>query len=577
MVELNGIITTFSQMKKIIVVGGGFAGWYTVVALQHHIKNCEILLIDSDKHPTIGVGETTGWDALLNFKKLLGIDDDRDFIRYTGAIYKYGVKGVNFFNDNSEYHWGKFPNLKIKSLVNFYNNFNYSDFDEPRNRQADDPGMLLAWLSINRDNISWEDYSAELDEHAHFASGPYAPYSLTTNEYILKKGQGVAYHLDAERTSLYLKSLAFSRNTGNFKQITSTIVDVCTVKDNNSIVSKLVLENGTEITGDLFIDCSGLKRVLVSKNNNSWKDAESHYNNAAWVCPTYYTDPTNEIIGATEFYGEDYGWRFKVKLYHRAGNGYIFNTNTVDPVVPLEKLLQIVNGTKLAEPKLIKWAPGEYVDKWQGNVVPLGLSAGFVDPFDSPTFDAHSRALEDIINSINTDDDDNITELSQKYNYYRSLTCEERDLRLNLPIGLSTRSGPFWNLVRSATSYSTYIDIIKKIVLNQRTDLEERMPWHWHHIYIRLCVIAGIDMSKWDFPKLSKSNKEMAQAFFNFNRARNKFIAEQPWPNYYEWLKNNYFDGKTSREILEELNPQFKPTLNNNATPGSSDVGSIDA
>ena len=98
---------------------------------------------------------------------------------------------------------------------------------------------------------------------------------------------------------------------------------------------------------------------------------------------------------------------------------------------------------------------------------------------------------------------------------------------------------------------------MQDIILGKRTDLESRMPWHWHHMYIRTCLASGVDMSDWEFHELSDSDQDMAESFFEFNRARNKYISHQNWPVYYQWLKKNRFNNLTSQEILSQLNPQF--------------------
>jgi len=145
----------------------------------------------------------------------------------------------------------------------------------------------------------------------------------------------------------------------------------------------------------------------------------------------------------------------------------------------------------------------------------------------------------------------------QYYNKARSLTREERHLRLNLTFGLSRRSGPFWDSRRKMAQEGDYINQIKDIILGKRTDLEERMPWHWHHMYVRTCLATGVDMSDWEFPEISAADQEIAEAFFAFNRARNQYIASQPWPNFARWAKEHIFDNSTSQEVLRELNPQF--------------------
>jgi tryptophan halogenase len=540
------------MIKKIVIVGGGFAGWYTAATLQHN-TSCEILLIDSDQHPTIGVGETTGWGIAGDFYNLAGITNEKEFMRKTGAIYKHGVRAVDFFQDYQTHQWGKFPNLKVSSLTNFYNQFVNVDFDEPGSHRDGDIGMIMAWLKINQGrNKTYDDFVNEVGEHEYFISNPVMPFDQNDCR-VTHPMMGIAYNFDAIKTNDYLKTLVSKRNTGSFTWITNTVEQV-KLTDDGKNVSYLLLEDGTKVMADLFIDASGLKRVLMSsQQNNSWKDSGDQYCNAAWVVPSQYTNPEQEMLGISEFFGEDWGWRFKVRLYHRIGNGYVFNTNMVDPAEPLKRLLEITEGTRFVEPKLITWQPGEYTQPWQGNLLPLGMSGWMIDPYDAPTVGEHTESLKDLLKIILED----IPYPQQYYNKVRSLTREERHLRLDLTFGFSKRRGPFWDSRREMAQQGNFINKIKDIILGKRTDLEKRMSWHWHHMYVRTCLATGVDMSDWEFPEISAADQTIAEAFFAFNRARNKYINSQKWPNFLDWTKKNIFNNLTSQEILKELNPQF--------------------
>jgi len=543
------------MIKKIVIVGGGFAGWYTAVSLQYNLPELEIIIVDSEKHPTIGVGETVGWDAPLNLQRLCGLSDDRLFMYETGAVYKFGVRGINFFSDNSIHRWGKFLNLKTSALCNYYNEFDYSDFDEPWNRSPNDIGTMKAWLIRYHAMKNYEDLCLDLGELNHFLTEPVAPFNRN-NKYVLRSAPGHAfgYHIDAEKSGVFLKKIAYQRNTGKLKHITSSVVNVA-LADNGSI-EKIQLENGENITGDLFIDASGLQRVIVSRSTNySWTGKDHRYSNAAWVCPSRYTDPTKELIGATEFIGDTWGWRFKIRLFHRIGNGYVFNSDQVDPEKPLATINAATKTTQLKEPKLIRWSPGEYVHHWHKNLIPVGMAASFIDPYDAPTFDAHSRSLDDLLDLLKNPN--KYKNPAEEYNKRRSYTAEERNLRLDITFGISQRSGPYWDLRRQIAQEKNCLRELKNIILEKRLDLESRMTWHWHQQYIRSAMAAKVDMTDWEFPKVPDKDLDMLTAFYNFNRQRNKHITQQEWPNYSTWLQQNRFNDQTNQQVLQRLQPQL--------------------
>jgi hypothetical protein len=101
------------------------------------------------------------------------------------------------------------------------------------------------------------------------------------------------------------------------------------------------------------------------------------------------------------------------------------------------------------------------------------------------------------------------------------------------------------------------LDDLKDILNGKRKDLEGRLPHFWHQMYYRLCMAAGVDRSTIETFDLTDTDRAMAESFFTYNRARNKYITQQNWPNYYEWLRENRFNGRSSDEMLAEFHPQW--------------------
>jgi tryptophan halogenase len=540
------------MIKKIVIVGGGFASWYTAASIKHNFPNIQLVVIDGDRFSRLGVGETLGWSAPYDWKKNLGLKDDRMLMWRTGAIYKYGLSVDDFWQDQQRFSYGKFFNLKVRSLSKFYGEFDYPDFYEPWNRVEGDIGVQQAWMSINKySEKRFNEYINELNESSFFTSNPCAPYDLN-NRYVLRPGEGWSYHIDSEQTVEFFKELAIDNNP-NISHISSAVVDA-NLKDNGDIQS-LLLENGNVVSGDLFVDCSGFARVLLKHyHNDSWVPAGEEFCNSAWVCPTRYIDPENEMVGGTEIIGEDFGWRFCVRLYHRAGNGYVFNDKLVDESTPLEKLIGVTEGRRLADPRKITWTPGHYNTPWQGNVMLLGISANFIDPYDAPTFDIHSRALEDFFECLK---ENTVQSAKNKFNSASKLVAEERQLRLIFNFGLSKRQGPFWDSRRQILIDGKYIDQLYEIINENRSDIESRLKHFWHQMYYRMLIATDTSRTKIHTKELSADDKMMAEQFFLYNRTRNQYIKKQNWPNYYLWLKENRFNGHSSQEMLSKFHPSW--------------------
>jgi hypothetical protein len=228
----------------------------------------------------------------------------------------------------------------------------------------------------------------------------------------------------------------------------------------------------------------------------------------------------------------------------------------VDPEIILEKFKEITGDQLITTPRLLQWEPGEYTAPWHLNLIPMGISSGLVDPWDGPTFDVQGRALEDLIHLLNNQH--KISDLASEYNSRRHLHMSERDLRLHITFGLSQRTGDFWNSRRELFQKNNGLEELKDIILSNKTDIESRMNWHWHHQYIRTALINGVDMTDWNFPPVPEKDVEMLEAFFSYNKQRNKYISQRSWPNYNAWLQANRFEGQTNQEVLSRIQSQLK-------------------
>ena len=513
-------------MKQVIIVGGGFAGWYTAAVLNKH-TDWNITVLESRAHPRLGVGETLGWSAPY------GLQDDVELMHCTGSTYKYGLTATNFYSDNSSYSYGKFFNLKASSLVRFYSEFSYPEYYEPWSKTPNDIGLQQAWMYINRyTNKNFDDYIAELNEANYFIASNTVPYT-SNNEYALRTQEGWSYHIDAENFINFLKS----KCNDKVQLLDREVLDVELKKD---IIQRLVTSNGP-ITGDLFIDCSGFNRVLVKHiKEMQLTDYNMPTTDSAWVCPTRYTDPQTEIYGGTQIFGEDWGWRFRVNLYHRAGNGCVFNSTQTDPEVVKNFIEDYTNNNQIVPAKLIQWRP-QYVKKsWVGNCLALGISSYFTDPFDAPTFDVHSRNLEDIIQGVSP----------TEFNKSHALVIKERKYRLLFNFSTSKRSGKYWDQQRSMFNETSWLDIMH----NRLQDIDSRHQHNWYQMYYRMCMASDYDRSKIDLKlQMDGPTQEMIEAFFAYNRARNRFITNQKWPNLYEWHKEHRFFGQDHNQVLERM------------------------
>ena len=550
------------KIKHIVIAGGAWGAWFTALAFIHAINDVSITVIGSSKIPGTGVGEALGWNAPHTFSQLLGMDKNtqREFVKKTGALYKQGVTYENLMADNTTTHIGKIHNLKTSSIMKHYGNFDANDYYQPSSilDTKNDFGTIEAWLWDYKQSgccKTFEDFQVEMNDATHFVAGPYAPYDQH-NRYILREDEGYTYHMDADKSFKFLRQLARDRTAGTdiLTEIDAVVKQV--VVDNNNEVEHLVLDNGQIIAGDVYIDMTGWRRVLTKGiNNTSWRDSSKWSCDSAMFFPLPYTDPDKQMIGASLFKGQDHGWGFKINLYHRTGNGYVFKRDCADDSTIIDAIHQQY-GDRVNPAGKITWEPGYYLEPWQSNVVPMGLASGFVDPFDGGNVAYQSRQLRSFIKILVDNDMMYNNDVVSQYNNTSVPAADEiYETKNKLIFGLSNRSGNFWDLQRRRRDEEHLLEEIEDI-LSHNSQLENKyiLNWGWYQQYVRMAIQVGLDISKFNIPKPTEQDYELAKELFRFNRARNKYISQQSWPTCYQWHKENIFDNKTSEEVWTELN-----------------------
>lgn len=538
------------MIKKIVIVGGGFAGWYTSACLQLHVPNIQIVQIESPKIPRLRVGETLGFGAPGWFKHLIGIDDEKTMMRKTGSIYKFGVHNIDFANDHESLAHGNSKNFSVDTLhLPVDQRSHYFGPKDPEQLFAHGPsehaGIFEAWMSINQHNKDRtpQQFIDEMYDSSHFCLNPSLPFDQH-NKMILDSSY--SYHFDAEEMVSYLKHSVVSRTTTqNFTHVLANVVDL--EQNNDGSIASVILDTQEKVTGDLYIDCSGMSRVLAKRTHQGLWTELRDYNNSAWVCPTRYVDPAKEMTCATKIIGEDHGWRFVVNLYHRQGNGYVFNDKISDSNRVGSVLDQLTDGKQLVAPRLIKWDPGMYAQPWFTNCLTLGVANCFFDPWDAPVFSEHSQDLWDLVTEINGLNQRNteIGQAKQSYNKKSLLRSEERRIRYLVAHGLSSRSGPYWDHVRQLAKQE---DIDKKFEELTTSGVTGNV-----NVYAKLMILNDTDITKWHLSPLDDNAMVKANNYFMQQRKKNQHIREQAWPNTYEWFKQNLFGGASSQEIYEEF------------------------
>jgi len=343
------------RIRKVLVVGGGSAGWMAAAMLGHILRrDCAVTLVESDDIGIVGVGEAT-IPPIRTFNQTLGIAE-RDFVRETHATFKLGIEFVGWGAQDSRY---------------------FHPFGT-HGRHFDMVYLHHYWLRARAmgDNASFDDHAmAWALARAGKMTRPSAdPRSVaSTFDY--------AYHFDAGAYARFLRTQAEARGV---TRIEGKVADI-ELNGETGFVEAVVLADGRRIEADLFIDCSGFRGLLIGGAlNEPWEDW-SHWlpcdravampsaHPAGSVNPTPYTRST----------AQEAGWQWRIPLQHRVGNGYVYCSRFLEDDRAAQLLANRLDGEALADPRFLRFGAGRRKRHWVRNVIAVGLSSGFLEPLES--------------------------------------------------------------------------------------------------------------------------------------------------------------------------------------------------
>lgn len=342
------------QPFRIIIAGGGTAGWMTAAAISSLYKDrsrFQITLIESEEIGSVGVGEAT-LPSIKSFNDQLGINE-AEMMRRTQGTFKLGIQ----FTD-----WGKRGASYIHPFGVYGSLQNSSDFYQ-----------YWAQLSSKKAqaDISKYSFAVQMAERNLFKFP-------TKNPETIESTASYAYHFDAALYAAYLRELS---ETAGVVRINGVIEAVNNDFDSGNITS-LLFRSGQQLEGDFFIDCSGFRSLLLHKTLKAEFEDWSNW----LLCDravALQSEQPYEIPPYTRSIAKEAGWQWRIPLQHRAGNGYVYCSHMISDEQAHESLQSELPGKALTEPRFIKFKAGRYKKSWQKNCVAIGLSSGFLEPLES--------------------------------------------------------------------------------------------------------------------------------------------------------------------------------------------------
>mgnify|MGYP000132216568 CR=1 FL=1 len=406
------------QLKKIVIVGGGTAGWMSAALLSKFMSGsgASITLIESEQIGTIGVGEAT-IPHIQNFNNMLDIDE-ATFLKETGATYKLGIE----FAD-----WGELGERYLHPFGEYGIPMGELQFHHywTRMKQSGSPYPIGDYC-LNVVAAKAGKFMHPVQDQTSLAAR--IPY---------------AYHLDATRYAQFLRRYAEGRNACRIEgKVVETALDAET-----GHIQSVKLETGETIEGDFFIDCSGFRGVLIEgalkAGYEDWSDLLPM--DRAVTVHSEVIEPPKPYTIAT---AKDAGWTWRIPLQARVGNGYVYSSKFIDKEAATDVLLNGLDSEAITEPRHLAFNTGRRKTFWRGNCLALGLSTGFLEPLESTSIHLIQEGLIRLVALMPDKSFNPANEI--EYNRVMDLTYERiRDFILLHYVATRRVDTPFWRYIQN--------------------------------------------------------------------------------------------------------------------------------
>jgi tryptophan 7-halogenase len=446
-------------VRNIAIVGGGTAGWMAASVLARALpgSGCTITVIESPDIGTVGVGEAT-IPPIIDLLRFLSINE-ADFVRHTRSTFKLGIKFNDWHRIGSSY-WHPF-----------------GTFGAPVNRRP----FFHAWHKAVADGMApkFNDYSlcAALGDAGKFRYPDPAAQNPAA-------GLRYALHFDAGLVAKYLRSYAEKLGV---TCLSRTVAEATQRAD--GFIDELLFTDGSRLRAELYIDCSGFRGVLIEQTLKTgyldWSDNLPC--DRAVAVPTELAAPRAPYTQAS---ARSAGWRWRIPLQHRAGNGYVYSSAHIGDTEALEDLLREVGEKPLAEPRYLRFLAGRRRLFWNRNCVALGLASGFLEPLESTSIHLVMSGLYKLLEHF----PDRTFAPATVASYNRELIQETESIRdfIILHYCLTQRDDtPLWSYCRSMQlpdSLATRIELYRQTGRIRPDSRELFTDMSWFYIFEGLGV-----------------------------------------------------------------------------------------
>ena len=451
------------ENKKILILGGGQAGYLTALYCRKIFPKNSITLIEDVAKGIIGVGEATT-PHFIDFLSSLNIDIT-DFIKYTGGSIKNGISFENWNGDNKKY-------FHIFASLNSYNDFKIKNI-------------------FGEDNYDYY-IKALINENLNVVDYQYSSLLSYKNKIDLKNTK-IALHLDTYKTSEYFNKISLERN---IKIINDVFLSANSNEDGT--IKSLNLKNNKIIECDFIFDCSGFTKAILGKHFNcNWLSYKKHLPVKKTLLFPEIKENFNDIFPYTKSIAMKYGWIFEIPLQHRIGRGYIFDSDFIDENEAHKEIEKFYN-KKIDIKRTVDFQTGRFDKAWVKNCIGLGLSQNFIEPLESTSIWMTISQLQ--LLPYYTDDLFENNQLSQ--NSYNQVISNNLDSAMNfvyLHYLTKRQDSDFWINFKKNNSIPDNLQNIINLYENgnlRYTDLHYTNKLSYFSLFSWLSIFEGLEFNK---------------------------------------------------------------------------------
>lgn len=503
------------EKKKLIIAGGGTAGWLTAAYFSKNFPEKHIVLIEDPNTPHIGVGESVT-PHVKEFILGLGIDEE-EWMRETGAIHKLANRFLDWkYHNHSEYFSFTYPYDDSYIMTDKGYPNSVSGYTSENSTNTLDAFTLLYNKGLlNKFDEFFNPQYHYMENLAYHGDNLKQPYS-------------VSHHIDADKTAKYLKDKIAIPNG-----VEHLYDKIQNVNYHDQRIAFLHLKSGKTISGDYYFDCTGFARVLT-KNLNLPFIKYSYPIDSCLVARTNYKNKALECTNYTQTKAKPEGWKFGVTLNNRQGNGYCFSS-TLSNTKNVEK--QFIEETG-KEGRLLSWTPGRLDNPCFGNIISIGLTSGFIEPLEANSLYITIRSIrlaDDFIRNLEYYGE-------EQHDIFNNSICSSLDDIKDFLIvhySCSNRSDTeFWaqmsELGRTENHQDLVLDKINNTFNSMRSAFENNTLFP-NYMWVQFALSWGIEVAT---PKKTFNYKiEDYLNFFKKNKKQHK-LSSLHAIRYHEYLKN---------------------------------------